>query len=219
MLVKDLLNYSIPILKSSDTVLDALDLFSEFKVHDLALVENQEILALISEENLSFFNDYDLLGDVLKSQSYPSITLKIGFFDALIQIMQSGREALPVVNDLGHFEAYALKSDFLKYMVEGLSLDAQGSIIEIRLKPDKNSISEIARIIEQEHAHILSLFIFQEPEYMEKSLVLKLDSPQISYLILTLERYGFEVLSYVSTDAVMNIEKERYEMLMRYLNI
>jgi Mg/Co/Ni transporter MgtE len=52
MLAKDIINHVLPILKSSDTVGDALGWMEDYKVGQLAIVEDTEYRGLISQDIL-----------------------------------------------------------------------------------------------------------------------------------------------------------------------
>jgi acetoin utilization protein AcuB len=102
-----------------------------------------------------------------------------------------------------------------------MPLNDPGGIIEIDINNKDYSLTEISRIIENENAKITCLYISNSPnEHDQKSaLTLKLDISQISNVVNALGRYGYEVTSYHAAEPVANLEKDRYELLMKYLGI
>jgi acetoin utilization protein AcuB len=219
MVVKNYINYTIPYLKPTDSVEQTLELLSEFKVNALVLVSEGSVLSIVSEQmienlpeemelkNIPFLNKEELVFD----ENLP-------FFEALRLVSGIDKDVMAVVDASLIYQGTVTKVDLYQKLTEGLSLNTAGGIIEIKLKDNTYSLSEISRLIEQEHAHILSMFLFNHDDG-EKSIIMKLDAPQISFIVHSLERFGYEVLSYFSTEHVGNLEKDRFDLLMKYLNI
>lgn len=93
-----------------------------------------------------------------------------------------------------------------------------GGLLEINLNNKEYSLSEISKVVELESANILSSFISYDDQN-QMHLTLKLDISQISGVVNALERYGYDVVSYFASEPVTNLEKDRYDLLMKYLSI
>jgi acetoin utilization protein AcuB len=217
MSLRELIQYELPSLGAHNTVLDAKKLFLEFRVSGLPYLLNYYFIGNISEESIADLSDELLLSDLPFSMPFEKVNEELSFIDVVKIFLNAEIDVLPLTKANGEFLGCISKNMIFHKFIEGLSLNYEGGIIEVKLKPDY-SFTELAKIIEQEHAHILSMFLFGF-EAEEKSIILKLDSPKISYLVLSLERYGYEVLSYFSTEQVSSIEKDRYDLLMKYLSI
>lgn len=99
-----------------------------------------------------------------------------------------------------------------------MALNDNGGILEINLHNKEYSLTEISKIVEYEYAKIISLFLSNDSQN-QMHLTLKLDIAQISGVVNSLERYGYDVVSYFASEPVTNIEKDRYDLLMKYLSI
>jgi acetoin utilization protein AcuB len=219
MVLKNYINYTIPHLKPADSVEHTLDLLSDFKLNAMVLVSNEGIVSLVSEqmiENLP--EEMELKNIPFLHKEELVLDENLPFFETLRKVSAIDKDVIAVVNAQQEFQGTVCKSDLYQKLIEGLSLNTDGGIIEIKLKDNTYSLSEISRLIEQEHAHILSMFLFNHEEG-DKSIIMKLDAPQISFIVHSLERFGYEVVSYFSTEHVGNLEKDRFDLLMKYLNI
>jgi acetoin utilization protein AcuB len=219
MVVKNYINYTIPHLKPSDSVDQTLELLSEFKLNSMVLVAEGHVVAIISEQMLENLpEEMELMNIPFLHKEELVLDENLPFFETLRIVSAIDKDVLAVVDSQQIYQGTVTKAELYQKFVEGLSLNTQGGIIEIKLKDNTYSLSEISRLIEQEHAHILSMFLFNNDED-EKSIIMKLDAPQISFIVHSLERFGYEVLSYFSTEHVGNLEKDRFDLLMKYLNI
>ena len=129
-----------------------------------------------------------------------------------------GMMLLPVLNADGEFRGVVEKTALYEHFISRLALHETGGLLEINLKGKDYALSEIARIIENESGKIISLFITRDGNG-DMVLSLKLDITHISPVISALGRFGYEVLSYHSSEPVNNLEKDRFDLLMKYLSI
>ena len=91
-------------------------------------------------------------------------------------------------------------------------------ILEVRLKD--YTLTEIARIVESNNAHITALNIMpiSGGEFLLVSL--KLDTDDVTVLLRSFERFNYNVVYYFMKDGeVTDTQKERLEELMYYLEM
>ena len=80
-------------------------------------------------------------------------------------------------------------------------------------------LSDIARIVESNGAHILSLYFNVDTETGKHAVTLKVDSTEIKHIVATFERYEYSVKAFFQESDMGEIIKDRYDSLMNYLNI
>jgi hypothetical protein len=82
------------------------------------------------------------------------------------------------------------------------------------------SLAEISRLIEENHAKILSSMVKEDPlDHGKIRLTLKINQLDLSRIVATLERFGYKVIGRYHESTPMGTEKERIDMLLRYLDI
>jgi len=99
-------------------------------------------------------------------------------------------------------------------------MDQPGGIIVLELIERDYSLSQIAQIVESNNVKILSMYITSPSESTKLEVTLKVNTGDLVSIIRTFERYNYEVKTWVSTDDSMDrFYSERFDLLMKYLNI
>jgi acetoin utilization protein AcuB len=81
------------------------------------------------------------------------------------------------------------------------------------------SLAEVARITESEDITILSSFVNNIPDTSLMYVTLKLNRQDINALKSTFERFGYQISASFSEVEYHDGLKERYDLLMSYLNV
>jgi acetoin utilization protein AcuB len=218
MVAKELIDSNIPILKPNDTVEKALDLMIECKINQLPFVNQNHFNGIFSEEFLHHF-DYDTTLDSIPPMAEtPYIDISAPLIEIIKKFSITTNDILPVLNELNDYLGVIEKKHVHQTFIDLLELDKSGGMLEITFSEKAYSLSEIVRIIENENAKIVNLYLSANHKN-ETLLTLKLNISQISTVVNALMRYGYEVSSYHTTEPVFNLEKDRYDSLMKYLNI
>jgi acetoin utilization protein AcuB len=221
MIAQDIVSNEIPVLKGSDSVQKALSLMSDLNVEQLPFVENNEFLSFFSEDFLFNFDDDTLLSDIPMNQTLAIVGQNAHLYEILAVFTKQDFNMLAVVSDSNLFQGIILKANFLEVFINKLGFNEQGAILEISLKNKDYSLAEISRLIETENLKIISTYLTGDTTDLNNDLklLLKLNKREISNIVNSLTRFGYEVLAFYNTEPVESLEKERFDQLMRYLNI
>lgn len=220
MLAKDIITENIPPLKSSDTGEKAIDWMMEFKLSHLPLVENKKYMGLVSEDDILDFNDTgQKLGSYLKNLYKPYVRETEHIFEVLRVAAGLKTPVIPVVDQEMRYLGMITLQSLLYNFAALTSISGTGGVIVLELANKKDYVlSDIARMVESNNAHILSLFMHQVSEE-SNTLTLKVDTTDIRHIIATFERFGYEVKAYFEESDLGEIYKDRFDSLMNYLNI
>lgn len=219
MIAKDLINYMVPPLKLTDKVAKAKLWMDELRLPELPVVDNNRFLGLLDEEIL--LNDelryltveeYPLIGNecvVFENQHYYEV-LKISNIE--------GFRLVAVVDHLNQYLGVITTEDVVEVFARSSSVSTPGAILMLKLKIQDYSLSEISRIIESNEAKILSSYLApNEVDPAKVSLTLKINKEDVSQIVSTLENSGYTVESSFNTAAATLDDKERIDILMRYI--
>jgi predicted transcriptional regulator len=217
MVARDLISSEIPILKSSDTVDRALQLMADYKSHFLPIVDNNDYVGFISEDILLNCDFDTLIEDIEPLNYFKSVDINFPLVEVIKVFKEPEIQFVPVFSQ-SVFEGIVLRQDAFEALVNKMVLSDHGGLLEITLTDQNYSLTEISRIIEQESGKIISLFLSHDAN-QNLVLSIKLDVAQISTIINALNRYDYDVSSYFSSEPVTNLEKDRYDLLMKYLSI
>jgi len=95
-----------------------------------------------------------------------------------------------------------------------------GGIIVLSMDLIDYSLAEISRYVEENNAKVISSLMVEDP--MDKGkikLTLKINQLELNRIIATLERFGYRVIGRYQEVKELSGEKEKIDMLLRYLDI
>ncbi|MGB0430280.1 MAG: HPP family protein [Bacteroidia bacterium] len=140
-------------------------------------------------------------------------------FDIVHLFSEHHLTAIPVIDDDEKLKGILKATDVLNYLGKTLSIANPGSFITIKLEPNGYNLQEISRIVESNNAQIISLHF--EPQLTETELLctIKINQKDLSHIIATFERFDYELVAHSSTSENDDVLHQRYDQLMKYLNI
>ena len=221
MVAKDLISEVIPSLKTSDLGQTALNWMEIFRVSHLPIVNNQDFLGLISDADIYDMNQpEEPIGNHALTLFKPYVEEEQHIFEVIGLASRLKLSVVPVLDSNNHFKGVITISDLIRHIAGISSMDQPGSIIVLELIERDYSLSQIAQIVESNNAKILSMYITSPPESTKLEVTLKVNTSDLISVIKTFERYNYEVKTWVSdNDSMDRFYSERYDLLMKYLNI
>ena len=109
--------------------------------------------------------------------------------------------------------------DILKhYSDSGVFEDGTGVIV-LEVSSRSYSLSEVAHLVETEGARILSSYITPNPENETFDLTLKINQLELTRIISSFTRHGYNVKEYYHQSEFLDDVQSRYDSLMNYLGI
>lgn len=220
MIAKDLLTHDIVPLSLGDTGLTALHLFDEFKVMHLPVLNGSEYVGLVSEDEIYSANSFE---ESLQNHNLNMLKVSVTHSQHAYVVIRLFAEykmtLLPVVDENNLY----LGCITLPALVENLStitaVDNPGGIIVLEINVNDFSLTEIAQIIESNDAKVLSLYMKSYPVSTRSEITIKVDKMDIQPILQTFLRYNYTIkASFFESDYTDSL-RERYNMLMNYLNI
>ncbi len=221
MLAKDLISENIPPLKVKDTGTKAIEWMYEFKLSHLPLVDQKKYIGLVSEEDiLDFNNTNEQLGKFLRNLYKPFVKESEHIYEVLRVAATLKSTVIPVIdaeeNYLGLITLQSLLFNFAK--MTGISEPGGVIILELNQKTDY-VLSDIARMVESNDAHILNLYFNQDPDTGKHTITMKVDTTEVKHIVATFERYEYHVHAFFQESDLSDMLKDRYDALMNFLNI
>lgn len=220
MFARNLLSDSVPVLKTSILVADALSLMEEFKVSHLPIVNNEEFLGLLSEADLLNHEHFeDPVGNVKLSLQNAYCVEDQHVFDLLKILHEQSLTILPVLNSRNIYKGSILLRDLLRETASLFSVNNPGGVIILEMNQNDYTLAQIANIVESNDAKILTMFVASSEFSTQVNVVLKLNRMDIGGILQTFERYDYSIKVSYGEEEEDEILRQRYESLMNYLNI
>jgi predicted transcriptional regulator len=221
MLAKDFINPMLPVLKSTDTVGKAIDLMEEYRIGQLPIVNELEYRGLINQ---------DILMDA--DEGLPLLALQPEFGEVVVSENQHVLEilaltqkhdlqAVVVLDEEQKFAGTISVNELLNQFSKNLGTQELGAVLEIAVENRSYSLAEISRLIESNNTKIISSY-YTSGSFSEGTkdiLTLKLNRQDITSVVATLARYEYDIVGAYNFDAIETPDRERYDLLMKYLEM
>ena len=219
MIASQLISSLIMPLVTSDTGEEAITLMSINHVKHLPIVNDTQLLGLISEADILSHNMDESIGSYQLSLVRPYAYESDHLFEVMSKMASNHLTVIPVVDSEENYKGLITQEDLLQFYASSFSFTEPGSIIVLETNKREYSLAEISRIIEGEDAAILSSFLTSDDESTSVLVTIKINRQDNGRIIAALERFDYEVKGTFSEFEYIDELKERYDALMSYLNV
>ncbi len=220
MLTRELLSQTLPYLRLTDKVYQALELMNENHVTHLPITEGDKFIGIISEEDLlQAENDKDEISTL--QQSFADISVKEDehFLKAVQIAADSGLSVVPVVSEENELTGTVAYNDLLKFSSEFMSLSEPGGLIVLEMESNQYSFNEISKLVETNDAQITQLNTSNDAETGMMQVTIRINKPEVSDIVATFQRYEYNVKYFFGEELYANELRSNYDNLMNYLKI
>ena len=221
MIAEELINQMIPPLKVTDDAHKAIVWMEEFRCSHLPVVEQGELMGFISEEIILESNDIERrLDDFNLVGQDCVVSLQAHFYDILKVAGEHKIQMVAVVDEAHCFVGVITVQDMMTSFAQTASVQMPGSILVLSMDLIDYSLAEISRYIEENNAKVISSTMTEDP--MDKGkikLTLKINQNDLKRIVATLERFNYRVIGRYQEIKEESGEKEKIDMLLRYLDI
>jgi acetoin utilization protein AcuB len=221
MVAKDLISLDIQPVFPDMTGKDAFRMQSDYHVKHLPVVTREgKLMGVISEDDIfnhklyEAISEYDF-SDIRKS----SVQVDDHLFEVLRVMGESDLTLIPVTDPVGNYQGSVTLDQVVKHLSNTASIAEDGGIIVMDMPSRDYSLTDIARIVEAEDTKIISATITsnQSDELLE--VTIKLNRPDVMRVVASLERHGYLIKEMHVEDTYQDNTKDRYDALMRYLDV
>lgn len=221
MLLTDLISQEVPILSPTDSYAYAQSLCDASGLQQLPLVDNGQYLALLGKKDLHLIEEQT--ADELKAGFFghfkPAVSVNAHPFEALRILHMHDLSIVPVIMEHFEYAGAITKDALLKYLIENISIDINGGIIILEMEPRNYSLSEIARICENEQVLVISSQLRTNVETAKLEVTIKTNRTDLSAVVQSFERHNYNVLDTYGDQELENDIVDRYKLLMTYINM
>lgn len=220
MLSAELINDLIPPLKTTDSGDRALLLMNDFKVSHLPVVEKNNFLGIISEDDILEMEDSDNeISTIPLNFTHTFIHGWQHLYDAMKLMSANKLTVVPILDDKEQYLGLISTQSLINYFAEMASVSNPGAIIELEIALHNYSLSEIARIVESNDAHILSSYINSSSDSSKIEVTIKIDKEDVSGILQTFQRFKYVARSFYQDKQDNDDTMNRFDSFMKYLNI
>lgn len=220
MIARHLISKTVPPIRPVENGHVALEWMEEFKVSHLAVADGTRFMGIVSEDMVVDENNLDLPishyeADLVDTHVSPDQHI----YDVIRSLSGHDLSIMPVVDAGGTYVGCITMPDLLTKFDELAVVNQPGGIMVVEMDMRDYSLAQVAHIVESNGARILSSYIFHRHESDKIELTLKIDREDQTSVIQGLERYGYKVAGSFHDNEDEGEIKDRYDALMRYINI
>jgi len=200
-------------------VSEAKSLFNETTYCNFPIVNNNNLIGLISENDIQGIDEDDkTLNDLQYLFNLFSIKKSINLLEIIKVFASNETNIIPVLNRKNEYIGYYDLIEILHVYNETPFLNNEGTVLLLEKEIRDYSFSEICQIIESNNGKLLGLFVSESNSATVK-ITLKFSSQDINEIIQSFRRYNYNVLSNHKEDFYLEDLKDRTNYLKKYLNI
>jgi len=221
VVAKDLISEIIPPLRTSDSGQTALNWMEIFRISHLPIVNNEQLLGLISDTDIYDQNRIDLpIGEHSLSLIVPYVYEYQHIYDVIEVASRLRLSAIPVVDVDKKYVGLITLPNLTWQFSRLIASSTPGAVIDIEIKPRDYSLANISRIVEDADAKVLSLYVSQEEQDQNFRIVIKINKIDPELVVRSFERFGYSVNVVSSSgEAVSQRIRDNYNSLMKYLDL
>jgi len=191
----------------------------QYRVAHLPVVEKGKFLGMASETAMLS------AGDVVSDPDMHYTNLIDGSVEPdehILEVLKSASElhltAIPVVDKTGNFLGCITLEDLVEKLSQMQGADRPGGIIVLEMAEQDYSLQQIARIVEENNAKILSTSV-SPGDAGQIEVNLKISNPDVNAILQSFSRFNYNIKGSYQEPEYTEDMRKRYEELMRYLNI
>lgn len=219
MVAENLISSAVLPLRTSETGKMALASMENFNVRHLPIVNDHQLLGVISEDDILVHNINEPIGSYQLSLLNAFVKKNDHLYEVMRLLAEHQLTVVPVVDETGDYLGMVSLEDVLNYFAKTAAFSDAGSIVVLEFQQRNYSLAEIARLVEAENATILSTFVTSHPDSSTVEVTLKINRQDIHNILAAFERFGYVIKASFNEEEYLESLQERYDALMNYLGV
>ena len=221
MLARDLISEVIAPLQPSDTGARGLHWMEVFRISHLPVVNHGDFLGLVSDVDIFDRNKTDIpVGEYSLAPLSPFVYEYQHLYEVIELVSQLNLTAIPVLTENLKYLGVITVRQLIQSLGKLAAMEMPGGIIVLEINDNDYSLAQIARIVEENNAKILSSYITSTTDSVKMEVTLKINQVDLTSIIRTFLRYNYIIkASYQSNNRNEDILRNNYDQFMMYLNV
>jgi CBS domain-containing protein len=221
MMALAFLSFDLPTLSIQDSVQKSLKIMRSNNMNVISVLDKKQWIGNLTEEMLMKSTHPDGKVDqftgafnLLKIEAEEDILASLPFFE------ESGFLLIPVVNEQMIYQGYLPWQSVAKTLFYTGFNAQNGGIIRIVFHTQRDSMSMIAKIIEENKGLITRSYLTKsmKEDHVWPELILQIQTDQFSSIVKSLERHEIHVQKAFMFGDQEEVDQSRFDLLLKYLN-
>lgn len=221
MLVLSHVSFEYPTLSLQDSLPKALKTIESHKVPALSVLDGKKWVGNVTAVQISQQLSYAAkLKDIQSEFQKDKLELEEDILASLPLFESTRFSLLPVVNENGNWMGYIHQDVIANMFIQSGFSGKNGGILRIPFHVQRDSMSVILRIIEENKGLMIRSF-FHHSEKNPQALpewVIQVQTDQFSNLVKSLERHDVAIEKAFMFGQQEDVDQLRFDLLLKYLN-
>lgn len=208
-------------LSPDDSVVKAVNQMNELGLQQLPLIDQLIFKGFISDDQLlDSYAHHQSVGEFEPVLRECYITPQEHYYQALRVANEHKSEMIALVDERKSYYGIIFRDDIFKILSSSVPVQMEGGILVVSTDKQNYSLREVASLIESENITILSLWLEDHSENDARViLTIKTNSKDITKLEPLFEKFNYKIEgSFHRSERITN-EQQRFDNLLKYLNI
>ena len=220
MIADSIISEDVPVLKPESTVREARAIFMDYCMCHIPIVKEGNYIGVLPLEVIMNNNEENT--SLIEYRE----DFSLAFADSnqhILNIFEIAAEnqltVIPVTEQNNRYKGAITITKLLHYFAGIYSFRENGGIFTIEVPFRNYDLSEISRIVESNNTKILSFYTETNEDGSKVYITLKVNSLDLKHIKATFERFDYKIDIHYTYDRRESDMKERYDLLMKYLNV
>lgn len=222
MIARSLISESILPLNELMTESEARAIMSNNRIYHLPVIDsNNNLLGILSEEDITHNSKKNnILQNIPEKLIQINVYAHQHIYEVFEKVFKFNLSSIPVIEDNNKYIGLITCNTLISYFSKITSLHSSGAIIVLEVNSRDYTLSQIAQIIEENNAKILSLYINSIDDSTKIDITIKLNTHEIGGIVQSLTRYNYTIKTYFEGyNKLHDLYKDRIDSLINYLKI
>jgi len=202
MLVEQIMNQNALTITSDTTIKDAFELVKKARVHHLPVIENGQLVGLLTARHLQQHctsykennesNNQEPITSIMKTKIITAHPLDF-IEDIALVMYQQHIGCLPVVQS-NQYVGLVTERDIMRTLIEMTGIANPSSPIEIEVENQVGNLTEIVQILKDHQLNINSAFFYPSKNPTKKNLVLRIETIDTRQIVKKIKSAGHNII-------------------------
>lgn len=214
----DIISTQMPVVEAGCTAARCLDMMTECGLDNLIVVENGIYCGVVTRQQCSDSDGDARVGEL--ASVLVAVQAQAHLLEAVQLLADRQYSLLAVVDATNRYVGSITSTDVVKVLSTLCNATHRGAVIEVEMLPEEYSAAEIARLVEDNHCKLITLFSYPHPTTGLLRVQVRTNCEDATPVLQSLERYGYRVVAtYYPQGRIDERAEQRLRELMYYLEM
>jgi CBS domain-containing protein len=210
---------NLPVIYLHDTLEHIHQVMNESHLQQLAVVDQNKCIGIITESDLLNLSSQLLLIECKDKIKKYFVFANEHLLEAVKKLSFLKLHLIPVVDEEENYLGSVIADELLYAWNDDSAIKDSGSLIILEVERKNFSMAAVCSLIEEMQIGVIYCSVNQQPEAETMEVTLKVNTADLSSVIGILEKHHYIIKNFFNESNYIEELKERYSGLMNYLKI